>query len=173
MKASHAIQTIGEKFLNPISLSLTSAPDRPIVYTNQQFCDLTLYNSQDTIGKNCRFLQGPLTDMSAVSRIRNAINSKQPICQDLLNYKKNGDIFYNRLVLVPFKESENEYFVVFQHELSLEEFKPEHKIDELEILDKTLNPVATLVLLLMKPDLDLEKDVLATMLKIKKYILSL
>lgn len=173
MKASQVIQNLGERFLNPISLSSTSTQGEPIIFANQQFQDLTLYPQDKIIGHNCRFLQGPKTDKEAVLRIRHAIASKRAICQDLLNYKFNGEIFYNRLLLIPFKESEDEFFVGLQHEIDLSIFKPVHEIDELVLLDRTLNPIAILVSLLKDSDPDFEKNLLVTMKRIKNYILGL
>lgn len=173
MKASQVIQTLGERFLNPVSLSLTSTKGESIVFANKQFQDLTLYPQKKIIGHNCRFLQGPKTDKEAVLRIRHAIASKLPICQDLLSYKFNGEIFYNRLVLIPFKELEDEFYIGLQQEIDLSLFRPMHVIDKSMLLDKTMNPIAILVSLLKNPDPDFEQDILFTMMRIKNYILGL
>ena len=52
-------------------------------------------------GKNCRFLQGPDTDPVAVQAIRDAIAASAPLILDLLNYRKDGTPFWNRLSLRP------------------------------------------------------------------------
>lgn len=53
-----------------------NANDYPIVYTSPGFMQLTGYSREETIGRNCRFLQGPDTDMSEV-RLTNYIPCKQ------------------------------------------------------------------------------------------------
>jgi len=50
-----------------------SLPDNPITYASQGFIDLTGYSRAEILGRNCRFLQGPETDYSAVDKIRDAI----------------------------------------------------------------------------------------------------
>jgi PAS domain-containing protein len=46
-----------------------SKPDNPIVFVNPAFTELTGYSSTEAIGRNCRFLQGPLSDPKVISEI--------------------------------------------------------------------------------------------------------
>jgi len=45
----------------------------PIIYANAAFCDLSGYEEQEIVGRNCRFLRGPGTNPDAVQKIRDAI----------------------------------------------------------------------------------------------------
>jgi len=56
-----------------ITIADPNLPDCPIVYVNDAFCKITGYARDETIGRNCRFLQGADTDMAAVDRLRTAI----------------------------------------------------------------------------------------------------
>ncbi|HEY9806158.1 MAG TPA: GAF domain-containing protein, partial [Candidatus Obscuribacterales bacterium] len=48
-------------------------PDNPIIYVNSAFCRMTGYEPEEVIGKNCRFLQGPKTNLRDLYKVRQAI----------------------------------------------------------------------------------------------------
>ena len=54
----------------PLALVLTNPAfeDNPIVFANAAFARLTGYTIEATIGRNCRFLQGPATEPERVAR---------------------------------------------------------------------------------------------------------
>ncbi|ODA75868.1 hypothetical protein RJ55_08509 [Drechmeria coniospora] len=106
-------------------------PDHPIVYASDSFCELTGYNLQEVLGRNCRFLQRPSaspsssslsstesTDKAAIRSIRLAIDARQEIQLTLRNYKKNGKPFTNILSIIPLDldSSGSRYAVGFQVE---------------------------------------------------------
>ena len=74
----------------PMAISDPSLPDNPIVYVNPAFEALTGYARQEVLGRNCRFLQGPLTDGAELARLRGAIAMRTKVSVDLLNYRKDG-----------------------------------------------------------------------------------
>nr|AML79656.1 putative LOV domain-containing protein [Atrichum angustatum] len=76
-------------------------PDVPIVHASDVFCQLTGYNREEVVGRNCRFLQGPGTDPEAVKQIREAIENKQSCTVRLLNYRKDKTPFWNHLHVAP------------------------------------------------------------------------
>ena len=78
--------------------------DRPIVYVNRAFELLTGYSAAEVAGRNCRFLQGPDTDAAAVNRVRVAIREELPVTVELVNYRKNGASFWNRLSISPARD---------------------------------------------------------------------
>lgn len=59
--------------VNGITLSDPNKEDNPIIYANAAFEKITGYKSKETIGKNCRFLQGNKKDQEHVKNIREAI----------------------------------------------------------------------------------------------------
>ena len=97
-------------------------PDNPIVFANKAFQSLTGYDSDEIIGKNCQFLQGPATDPRHITMIQTALDVGQPIDVDILNYKKSGEPFWNRLHISPVKTDSGEiqYFVSSQLDVTLE-----------------------------------------------------
>jgi PAS domain S-box-containing protein len=83
-----------------------SLPDNPIVYSSDGFCQLTGYKRHEILGRNCRFLQGPETDRSAVELIRTAILEGKDVSVCLLNYKAGGKPFWNNFFLAALKDSQ-------------------------------------------------------------------
>lgn len=90
-----------------ISLADIRRPDAPLVYVNRGFQALTGYTPDDCIGRNCRFLQGPDTDKAATIRMREAIATGEPLLLDILNYRKDGRPFWNRVSLRPIKDDDS------------------------------------------------------------------
>ena len=74
------------------------------------------------MGKNCRFLQGPETDENDIKQIKLALKLKKRITIDILNYKKNGQKFWNRLRIIPIFDKEKKliYFAGEQNPISIE-----------------------------------------------------
>lgn len=85
-----------------------SIADNPITYASDGFVSVTGYSRKDIIPRNCRFLQGDLTDPSAPSRLRTAIYNCDETVELLLNYRKNGDPFWNLLYVSPLYNEQGE-----------------------------------------------------------------
>lgn len=88
-----------------ITISDPSLPDNPIIYANSGFQQITGYRPDEVIGKNCRFLQGKATDETAKQQIRDAIENQHPTVVDILNYRKDGTQFWNRLSITPVRNN--------------------------------------------------------------------
>ena len=99
--------------------------DNPIVFVNAAFSRLTGYSQEEIVGRNCRFLQGPETDKVDVAKIRTAIAQRVPIEIDLLNHKKSGEVFWNRLLISPVfgRDGELTYYFASQFDVTLERDK--------------------------------------------------
>jgi PAS domain S-box-containing protein len=102
------------------AISDPSLPDNPIVYVSQGFLDLTGYTLDQVLGRNCRFLQGPGTDQSAVEVIRRGIREGVDTSVCLLNYKADGTPFWNQFFVASLRDAENNVvnFVGVQCEVS-------------------------------------------------------
>lgn len=102
------------------AISDPSLPDNPIVYVSQGFLDLTGYTLDQVLGRNCRFLQGPGTDQSAVDVIRKGIREGVDTSVCLLNYKADGTPFWNQFFVAALRDAENNVvnFVGVQCEVS-------------------------------------------------------
>jgi len=75
--------------------------DCPIIFASAGFTALTGYGPAETLGRNCRFLQGKDTNVHAVRQLTKAIKANREIHIILLNYKKDLTPFWNLLHLTP------------------------------------------------------------------------
>ncbi|RLK51101.1 PAS domain S-box-containing protein [Alkalispirillum mobile] len=103
-----------------ITLADPDEPDMPLVYANAVFERMTGYGQDETIGHNCRFLQGEDTDQPEVAALRDAIAAEQSITVTLRNYRKDGTLFYNRLSLTPLRDPRGRliYYLGVQYDIT-------------------------------------------------------
>ncbi|CAN6275444.1 unnamed protein product [Urochloa humidicola] len=101
-------------------VSDATRPDIPIIYASAGFYTMTGYSPKEVIGRNCRFLQGPDTDMAEVAKIRDAVREGRSFCGRLLNYRKDGTPFWNLLTVTPIRDDSGKVikFIGMQVEVS-------------------------------------------------------
>ena len=87
-----------------VTVSDLTRPDAPLIYVNGGFLRLTGYERNEVMGHNCRFLQVPETDPHQVEAIRQAVANRHRVTVELLNARKSGERFWNRLELVPISD---------------------------------------------------------------------
>ena len=123
----------------PVGITLARATDdgeNPLVYCNQEFETLTGYGPE-MLGEDCRFLQGDDTADETRARLRRAIDGERPVAVDILNYRANGQKFWNRLSIAPLREESGvvTHYVGFQSDIT------DRKIRErrLEVMGRVLN----------------------------------
>ncbi|GAA6063165.1 hypothetical protein JCM10212_005010 [Sporobolomyces blumeae] len=87
--------------------------DNPMVCLSKGFAELTGYEVKEIVGLNCRVFQGPCTSQSSHLALRQAIYGETPITKLVLNYRRNGEPFYNLIQIIPIKNElgETEYFL--------------------------------------------------------------
>ena len=92
-------------------------PDNPMIYVSEEFERQTGYAVEEAVGRNCRFLQGPDTSPDAVEAIRRALKAETRFTIDILNYRRDGTPFLNRLRIRPLYDAEGRllYFVGAQN----------------------------------------------------------
>ncbi len=103
-----------------ITIADARHPDEMLVYANEGFAELTGYGLGETVGRNCRFLQGPDTDEETVAEIRAALDAERPVSVDLLNYRADGEPFWNQLDIAPVTDEEGTvtHYLGFQKEIT-------------------------------------------------------
>jgi PAS domain S-box-containing protein len=105
----------------PMTVTDPRQPDNPIVFANNAFFDLTGYSNEETIGRNCRFLQGPETDQRTLDEVRQAIREERAVAVDILNYKKDGKPFWNALFIGPIFDQDGELLYFFASQMDITE----------------------------------------------------
>jgi PAS domain S-box-containing protein len=114
------LSKILDSCVNGVSLADPDQPDLPLVYVNKAFEAITGYTLAETVGKNCRFLQGNEHDQEGVLQLRDAIKNKKSIEVVVRNYRKNGELFYNHLLMSPLFDSKGNllYFLGVQYDIT-------------------------------------------------------
>ena len=81
----------------PMVLSDARLPDYPMVVVNDAFAALTGYPRSESVGRNCRFLQGAGTDQETARRIGRTIVAGRGCIEWIVNHRKDGEAFTNLL----------------------------------------------------------------------------
>ncbi|MFD1634361.1 PAS domain-containing protein [Haloplanus ruber] len=106
----------------PLGVVITdpTAADNPIVYANDAFYRLTGYGPDETLGRNCRFLQGPETDSDRVAELRAAVDSEESASVVLRNYRRDGSVFWNHVEVTPLTDADGAvtHFLGVQHDIT-------------------------------------------------------
>ncbi|GGA31741.1 PAS domain S-box protein [Okeania sp. KiyG1] len=105
---------------NGIVIADATQSDNPIIYVNPSFNRITGYKTEEVIGKNCRFLQGELTNQPAISKLKNAILHGEECHVILQNIRKDGTYFWNELSLAPVYNSQQHltHFIGIQTDIT-------------------------------------------------------
>jgi len=116
----HVLTQILDTCVNGVTLTDPDLEDAPIVYANQAFVDICGYDQDEIVGRNCRFLQGNDRNQPELSLIRNAVNNCEAVEVTLRNYRKNGELFYNRLDVKPLKDNRGNvvYYLGVQYDIT-------------------------------------------------------
>jgi PAS domain S-box-containing protein len=135
------LSAILDECVNGVTLADPDQEDAPIVYANKAFEILTGYSQEEIIGYNCRFLQGQDRDQEARFQIAEAMRNHLPTEVTIRNYKKDGQLFHNRLKITPLfdKKQRVVYYLGVQYDIS-EQVQAANEIEHLSALLEALSP---------------------------------
>lgn len=116
----YVLTQILDACVNGVTLSDPDLPDSPLVYVNRVFEEMSGYSHDEMVGRNCRFLQGDEHDQPALQTLREAMAQHQPCTVTLRNFRKNGELFLNKLSVRPLVDRDNRviYYLGIQYDLS-------------------------------------------------------
>ncbi len=104
----------------PLCICDARQPNLPIIFVNDHFSRVTGYPLAETVGKNCRFLQGTDRDQEEREYIRTALAAGKPIRTILRNYRKDGSLFMNELSIFPISDPDGTvtHFLGIQNDMT-------------------------------------------------------
>ncbi|MFW5825271.1 MAG: PAS domain S-box protein, partial [Marinobacter sp.] len=107
-----------------IIITETEPLDEPgprITYVNEAIQKMTGYRPEEVLGRSPRLFQGPDTDAAALGRIRRALEARLPVHEVLVNYRRDGQPFWNEIKIVPIPATatgERAYFAAVQRDIT-------------------------------------------------------
>jgi two-component system cell cycle sensor histidine kinase/response regulator CckA len=95
-------------------------PGPRIVFVNPAFTKMTGYTAQEIIGKTPRILQGPRTDKTVLSRLRQNLERGETFEGDAINYRKDGKEFYLEWQIAPIRGEDGRitHFLAVQRDIT-------------------------------------------------------
>lgn len=123
-----------------ISIADCLSPDWPLVYVNPAFERLTGYRSEDIVGRNCRFLQGPNLHSAEATAIKTAVRQGREIRSVLRNYRIDGTAFWNELHLSAVRNESGvvTHYIGYQNDIS-ERVEREQQLEQLAYHDPVVD----------------------------------
>ena len=114
------LSKILDSCVNGVTLADPDQEDMPLVYVNKAFEIITGYTLAETVGRNCRFLQGDEHNQAGVKQLKEGIKHRKPVEVVLRNFRKNGELFYNHLLVSPLFDSHGNllYFLGVQLDIT-------------------------------------------------------
>lgn len=107
----------------PMIVTDPNQQDNPIIFCNEAFERLPGYSNEELVGFNCRLMQGPETDPDTVTSIREAVADGRDVAVDILNYRKDGNTFWNALFISPVRDEDGRIVYFFSSQLDFSNVK--------------------------------------------------
>jgi PAS domain S-box-containing protein len=79
--------------------------DFPIIYSNSSFQKMTGHAKKDVLGQNYFLFYGSETDLRIAEEIKNTLRQKKSFHGEMLNFRKNGEKFWNYLRIAPVRDA--------------------------------------------------------------------
>jgi PAS domain S-box-containing protein len=143
---------------NGILITDAGQTDNAIIWCNPGFTRLTGYTFADIVGRNCRFLQGRDTDPETRRHLQEAIAAGKAIRVNILNYRKNGEPFWNDLDVAPVVDASGRltHFIGVQSEIIDRRPRNEQEAEAAHRYAETIADTVREPLLILNANLEIE-----------------
>lgn len=120
-------QTKDAVMITDIDTSQNVIPN--IIFVNSAFTDMTGYTAEEVIGKSPIMFIGPKSDMLEFDKLKTAIQEYRECFVETINYKKNGQEFWNNFSMIPVtnKDGEHSHWISIQRDVTEEKNKEKER----------------------------------------------
>jgi PAS domain S-box-containing protein len=106
----------------------TDSQDTKIIYVNAAMVKMTGYTENEMIGRSPRMFQGPKSDRAQLDKMKNAINNSEPCSSEIINYTKNGKLYWVDIDIAPVTDATGKV----SHMIAIEKDITSRKVQEQE-----------------------------------------
>lgn len=137
LKFSHVVEQ------NPISILITDTNGN-IEYVNPKFCASSGYSFDEVIGKNPSILKSGMQKKELYQNLWETIKSGEVWRGDLQNKRKNGELYWESVIISPLKDENNNInkFIALKEDITHLIKAQEEILFQASILDQVRNAVA-------------------------------
>jgi len=120
-------QTKDAVMITDIDTSQNVIPN--IIFVNSAFTDMTGYTAEEVIGKSPIMFIGAKSDMLEFDKLKTAIQEYRECFVETVNYKKNGEEFWNNFSMIPVtdKDGEHSHWISIQRNVTEEKNKEKER----------------------------------------------
>lgn len=120
-------QTKDAVMITDIDTSQNVIPN--IIFVNSAFTDMTGYKAEEVIGKSPIMFIGPKSDILEFDKLKTAIQDYKECFVETINYKKNGEEFWNNFSMIPVtdKNGEHSHWISIQRDVTEEKNKEKER----------------------------------------------
>lgn len=103
-----------------ISIADAREADSPLIFVNPAFERMTGFSFDETVGRNCRFLQDGHVHEAQRENMRTALAKGQGFSEVIANYRKDGTLFWNELSVSPIHDETGTvtHYIGFQKDVT-------------------------------------------------------
>jgi diguanylate cyclase (GGDEF)-like protein/PAS domain S-box-containing protein len=118
--SAEAWRRVVENSPDGIVICDATARDYPVLFVNNAFAEMCGYPVAALLGTNLRTLQGTDREQEARTRLREAIEKGEPVRVLVRNYRPDGSLFWNELVVQPVRSANGQltHFIGYHRDAS-------------------------------------------------------